>query len=68
MHGGARKGSGRKPANLDTRRIMVLIGQGVNMKEIASRFGASYEAVKYAVKKSRITQALPGNEKDRTTS
>ena len=68
MAGGARVGSGRKPANLDRRRMMVLLNQGVTMKEIAIKFDVTYETIKYAVKKFRITQALPGNEEDRTTS
>lgn len=68
MAGGARAGSGRKPANIDTRRMMCLLNQGVTKKEIASRFGVTYEAIKYAVSKVKSAQALPGNEKDRTAS
>lgn len=65
MAGGARAGSGRKPANIDTRRMMCLLSQGVSMKEIASKFGVTHDTIKYAVKKIRTEQALPGNEKDR---
>ena len=68
MAGGARVGSGRKPANLDRRRMMVLLNQGVTMKEIAIKFNVTYETIKYAVRKVKSAQALPGNEKDRTTS
>ena len=68
MAGGARKGAGRKPANLDTRRMMVLLGQGVTMKEIAIKFDVTYETIKYAVSKVKSAQALQGNEEDRTAA
>ena len=58
MAGGARKGSGRKPANLDTRRMMTLIGQGIPMTEIARKFGVTYMTIKYAVKKIKSSQAV----------
>jgi transposase len=53
MKGGARPGSGRKPAMLDERRVLVLRAQGESMREIAERFGVDYEVIKYFFRKRR---------------
>lgn len=41
MKGGARLGSGRKPANFDRNRARKLKQEGFTYEEIASRFGVS---------------------------
>lgn len=53
MKGGARPGSGRKPTLIDERRALVLREQGMTKKEIAKRFGVSYEAILYFFKKRK---------------
>lgn len=53
MKGGARPGSGRKPTLIDGKRATSLHKQGVSMKQIADRFGVSYESIVYFFKKQR---------------
>lgn len=47
MTGGARQGSGRKPANFDHNRAIKLKEQGLSYAEIADRFGVSIHAITY---------------------
>ena len=53
MHGGARLGAGRKPANFDHDRARKLRGQGITYAEIADRFGVTVDAIKWFFKKEK---------------
>ena len=53
MRGGARQGSGRKPANFDHNRARKLKEQGVSNEEIAKRFGVTIDAIKWFFKKEK---------------
>ena len=50
-HGGARPNAGRPSVQLDEKRMMLLIGQGVSQREIAQRFGVPAHVISYRVKK-----------------
>lgn len=52
-HGGKRTGAGRPGAAIDERRVMVLLGQGVSVPQIAERFGVSLHVIKGRVIKLR---------------
>jgi hypothetical protein len=43
-HGGARKGAGRPAIQIDKRRVLVLRGQGLSIREIAERFEVSSQS------------------------
>ena len=43
--GGARPNSGRKLPQIDERRAMSLLNEGLSKKEIASRFGVPYKSI-----------------------
>ena len=45
MKGGVRKGSGRKPIQIDERRAFSLYDQGFSKKVIAERFGVPYKSL-----------------------
>jgi transposase len=47
MAGGARAGSGRKRANIDERRVMVLREQGLSMRAIALRMGVTTATIQW---------------------
>ena len=53
MKGGARPGSGRKPANFDHNRARKLKEQGFTYQEIAERFGVSRDAIIWFFKKEK---------------
>lgn len=53
MMGGARPGSGRKPANFDHNRAKKLKEQGFSYAEIADRFGVSVHAIVWFFKKEK---------------
>jgi DNA invertase Pin-like site-specific DNA recombinase len=53
MKGGARPGSGRKPANFDHNRAKKLKEQGFNYEEIANRFGVSKWAIAWFFRKEK---------------
>jgi len=63
MAGGARAGSGRKRAQIDEKRMITLINQGVTMTEIARRFGVTRDAIVYAVR--HPTKAVQKDEEHR---
>ena len=50
-HGGRRIGAGRKPAQIDMRRVLVRLDQGSTITEIAAAFGVERWVVAYAVKR-----------------
>jgi transposase len=50
-HGGKRLGAGRKPTNIDEKRMMLLIGRGMLQKDIASAFGVPSHVIRERVKK-----------------
>lgn len=56
-HGGARPGSGRKPANFDEKRVVSLKNQGLTYQQIADRFGVSVHAIIWFFKKKRKNAA-----------
>ena len=56
-HGGARPGSGRKPANFDEKRVVSLKNQGLTYQQIADRFGVSVHAIIWFFKKNRKNAA-----------
>ena len=56
MMGGARPGSGRKPANFDHNRARKLKEQGFTYQEIAERFGVSRDAIIWFFKKEKRVQ------------
>lgn len=58
MTGGARPGSGRKPANFDHNRAKKLKEQGFSYAEIAERFGVSVHAIVWFFKKEREKNQL----------
>lgn len=45
MMGGARLGSGRKLPNIDMRRAMAMLNEGLTKKEIANRFDIPYRSM-----------------------
>jgi len=52
MHGGARKGSGRKPIQIDERRAFSLYEQGFSKLDIANRFGVNYNSLRTIFRKA----------------
>ena len=52
--GGARPGAGRKPTQISESRAITLWKDGVSKKEIAKRFGVTYQAILYFFKKNKI--------------
>lgn len=50
-HGGERPGAGRPSTAIDERRMLVLMGQGVTMPEIAQRFGVTLHVIQYRSRK-----------------
>lgn len=59
MTGGARPGSGRKPANFDHNRAIKLKEQGFSYAQIAERFGISVYAIHWFFRKrnDKVTYA-----------
>jgi len=58
MKGGSRKGSGRKPIQIDERRAFSLQDQGFSKKEIAKRFGVPYTSLLTIFRKAgRFTES-----------
>jgi orotate phosphoribosyltransferase-like protein len=53
MKGGARPGSGRKPANFDRNRARKLKQEGFSHKEIADRFGVSKWSIDWFFRKEK---------------
>ena len=53
MRGGARPGSGRKPANFDHKRADKLKSEGFTYQQIANRFGVSRYAIAWFFRKKR---------------
>jgi transposase len=53
-HGGARKGAGRPAIQIDKRRVLVLRGQGLSIREIAERFEVTQMVIRRVLK-----QGLP---------
>ena len=52
MRGGARPGSGRKPALFDHKRAITLKSQGLSYEQIANRFGVSRNAIAWFFRKT----------------
>jgi hypothetical protein len=52
MQGGSRKGSGRKPIQIDERRAFTLFDQGFSKLEIANRFGVNYNSLRTIFRKA----------------
>jgi DNA invertase Pin-like site-specific DNA recombinase len=52
MKGGSRKGSGRKPIQIDERRAFTLFDQGFSKLEIANRFGVNYNSLRTIFRKA----------------
>jgi DNA invertase Pin-like site-specific DNA recombinase len=52
MKGGSRKGSGRKPIQIDERRAFTLFDQGLSKLEIANRFGVNYNSLRTIFRKA----------------
>ena len=52
MQGGARKGSGRKPIQIDERRAFSLFDQGFSKLDIANRFGVNYNSLRTIFRKA----------------
>ena len=50
-HGGKRLNAGRPQAQIDEKRVMALIGQGISQREIAKRFGVGQHVIWYRVNK-----------------
>jgi len=58
MKGGSRKGSGRKPIEIDESRAFGLHDQGFSKKEIAARFGVNYNSLRTIFRKAgRFTES-----------
>jgi transposase len=58
VKGGSRKGSGRKPIEIDERRAFSLHDQGFSKKEIAARFGVNYNSLRTIFRKAgRFTES-----------
>ena len=53
-HGGVRKGAGRPAIQIDKRRVLVLRGQGLSIREIAERFEVTQMVIRRVLK-----QGLP---------
>ena len=45
MKGGSRPNSGRKLPDINGRRAMLLLSEGLTKKEIADRFGINYKSM-----------------------
>lgn len=58
MKGGARPGSGRKPANFDHNRARKLKQEGFTYVEIADRFGLTLGTIQWFFKKERKRNQL----------
>lgn len=58
MRGGARQGSGRKPALFDEKRAIALKSQGMTYQQIANRFGVGRDAIRYYFRKSNEKTTL----------
>jgi hypothetical protein len=50
-HGGKRIGAGRKPPQIDMRRVLVRLAQGNTITEIAAAFGVDRWIVAHSVKR-----------------
>lgn len=50
-HGGKRLGAGSPEVNIDGKRVMTFISQGVSQRDIAQRFGVSQSVIWYRVQK-----------------
>ena len=50
-HGGARLNAGRPEVQIDEKRVMALIRQGISQREIAKRFGVGQQVIWYRVNK-----------------
>jgi orotate phosphoribosyltransferase-like protein len=57
MRGGARPGSGRKPANFDHRRADKLKEQGFTYQQIADRFNVSRDAIAWYFRKKHVPRS-----------
>lgn len=55
-HGGKREGSGKPRANLNERRVMVLVSEGLTRKEIAERMGCGIGCVVGVINRSKAAQ------------
>jgi orotate phosphoribosyltransferase-like protein len=62
MRGGARPGSGRKPANFDHKRAIKLKEDGLSSEQIAARFGVSVYAIKWFFRKQREKATYAQNQ------
>ena len=64
MRGGARPGSGRKPAMFDHKRAIALKQQGFSYEEIAKRFDVSRNAIAYFFKKQNEKTTFAQDQKN----
>jgi len=62
--GGARQGSGRKPALFDEKRAIKLKEQGMTYDQIANRFGISRDAIRYFFRKRNEKASYPKDQTD----
>ena len=63
MQGGSRKGSGRKPIQIDERRAFTLFDQGVSKLEIANRFGVNYNSLRTIFRKAgKLVKRKPNEQ------
>ena len=63
MQGGSRKGSGRKPIQIDERRAFSLFDQGFSKLEIANRFGVNYNSLRTIFRKAgKLVKRKPNEQ------
>ena len=57
MKGGSRPNSGRKLPDINGRRAMLLLSEGLTKKEIADRFNVNYKSMLTFFKKMGVKDA-----------
>lgn len=59
ISGGKRPGAGRKPTNIDEKRMMFLVSQGFTQREIAQRFAVPVHVIQARVLKIAKNKVIP---------
>ena len=53
-HGGARPGGGKPRTQLDERRVLVLLSEGLSRKTVGERFGTTEDVIRGVVNRNKV--------------